>query len=413
MPETLPTEKREGIGEDVRFVSDSMDAVSEALSRYAIVPTPTSIINTEKLASEMDEEIAKALSQVDVVDSHFDNLDFEADQGVAEGAILTAAKAKGLANQIEDPDVKTRLEEFKDRVLAKTGKFLATRGGKAAVTGATTGILAIVMTACGGGEALADPMPDTPGQTQPRTQEVVEIPDTPSPTPTQAPTKTPTQETSPTPEVEQREVGFAGSENVTRDLIPESALEPLPEEDVVRFTFSDGTLVPFGILDEYEEDHRETGGSLIQYLSGIYRGWIPSPAGGNKGSVLLEIPLENGDSQYMFFFIDDISQATFTDIWGIENGVIENETLGNRYAYTFDILNRKLRNQDLVGSQIIFGLQTDFFISPEDSSKERLENFQEELGGLVDNIEQGETVDVSLSWSTFPIRIIAPDEFIR
>lgn len=367
MPEQLPKREKESIAEDVKFVSDSMEEVSEALSRYAIVPTPTNLIDTQGLAAATDEEIAKLLSEVEVIDSHFDNLNFDKDEGVKDAAILTAAKAEGTANQIQDSEVKNRFEQFKDRVLAGTGNALASVGGKKAMTGATSGILALVMTACGGGEVVAGStqVPETDA-TQPRTEEVTQVPtETPTEvpaTPTEAPTETP--EATATPEVAERQIAILPEYSVE---IPAEMLEPLEEDEITRLIWEEtGEELPFGLIDQWTSPEDREWFRYI-HVSGIFRG-ILAEEGHPRGNELavIEVPLESGDSQYLLLrvFNDDVAQ--FNQIFMVsEDYTIPADTeeldgfrrLRRNQMIFSDLVQFLHENEDeLVGLQTITGV---------------------------------------------------------
>jgi hypothetical protein len=395
MPETVSNKEGKGIGEDVKFVSDSMEEVADALSRYAIIPTPTDLLDTEGLMAATDEEIAQSLSKIEVVDPHFDRLDFDKDQGWVESAILSAAKAKGTANQIEDTGVKKRFEEFADRVLAGVGKTLATKG---ALAGSTSGILAIVMTACGAtGEAVGAGSAEVPSDGGGiRTQEVVEI----LVEPTDIPTSTP--EITATPEVEERGVGIVPNYQFFSVENPDEIFEPLDESAITRLIFEEtGEPLPYGLIEQWTSGSER---STQIFISGIFRGFqLAQYEIGSVGYIILEVPLESGDSQYLVL---TSPHADYTDLDRVylipETGAIppDNQFAGfqffRREPMPFTEVNKLLSREELVGRQLIIGL-TSYFkpegMSAEDEQKnnEVMEKFIEGMqeGNLINNIEGG------------------------
>lgn len=131
---------------DVKFFVDSIDRVSDALSRYAIATTPDSFISKDSIISGKDEEIAKVLSGLEVIDPAFEKLDFESDEGLTKGAELLAAKEKSLSRELNDSEATSRLEEFKNRILMTIGKAIASADRKKSLAGASA--LALLITSC-------------------------------------------------------------------------------------------------------------------------------------------------------------------------------------------------------------------------------------------------------------------------
>jgi len=407
MPENLPKREQESIAEDVKFVSDSMEGVSKALSRYAIVPRPTAI-SPEEIIQATDEEIAEILSEFEVVDPYFDKLDFNSDEGKKDGATLAAAKAEAFKEKYQEEEAKTRIEEFTNRVLAKTGKLLASKGGKTALTGATIGILGVVMTSCGRpGEAVGagSVQPPETDATQPRTTEVTQMP---TKTPTEIPaTPTSTQEATATPEVEEREVGIVP---VTLYEVPAEMLQRLEEESIRRLqVVGSDEVLPYGLIEDWTENFGEV--ENIQ-VSGVVRGFFNFEHDPSAGGVLvLEIPYESGDSQYIAVTVPNVEYTVMDGIYLIpSNNEIpqDDEFFGFKYlqrvGMPFSQLLETVRDESLVGQQIVIGFTS--YVEPqgmraekEEERNQSMEMFIEALSNeqVVNNIEGGRFSPVTIT----------------
>lgn len=195
MTENVPTQELEPQPvKDIKFVEKAADEMSDVLSKYAIVPTPDALLlQEEELTSKTDEQIAEMLKKVEVIDPTFEpqNMEASSDQGVFNVGVLAAAKAKSVAAQTENKDVKRRLEEWEERVLSGVSSKIAKIGGKKATGIALAGIVSIGMTACGvSGVAGVNPG-QVPTESAPRVTQVTEIPtETQTPAPTEVPTPT-------------------------------------------------------------------------------------------------------------------------------------------------------------------------------------------------------------------------------
>jgi hypothetical protein len=165
-------EKRDTKAES--FVVSGIRDYSEALARCTVSPTPIVLIERESLLSGFDEEVAKVLSEVEVVDPHFDNLDVSKPQDLTDATGLTVAKAKALGREINDPKIKKELDRIADKVLRGVGGFLAGRRRALTVTSA----LALVATACG--PLISPESTSLPSPTEPVVTEVAQVPTEPT-----------------------------------------------------------------------------------------------------------------------------------------------------------------------------------------------------------------------------------------
>lgn len=389
------------------FVASSMKEVSDAMSRYSVTPSPEAILDIEGLSSDVDMVLAKALSKVEIDDPELKDISIDTEDGFAKAAQIAAAKASSAAKETSDEKTKTRLQEFADKVIAETSNTLSKyQLGKKALRLAP--VAGLILGACGPVEsATLDVNTATPEPT--KTSEVVPVIPTEEPTeiPTQEPTST--QEASPASEViHEREVGYSASEFVPKENIPVEFFEALDEDQITILTFSNGENVPFGILDQFTEDHRENEASLVHFFSGIYRGWVPIRD--NKINIVFEIPLESGNSQYFLLAIDDNPGVYFSDNYLIRDGVIPEE--GGREMdkkmLSFSELSEMFRNENLAGQQLIFGIQTEFW----NPNNEKQAEYNNQMLEIVSNMQEGHITEVSLAWSTFPIRIFIPVQFL-
>lgn len=156
------------------FVISGIRDYSEALSHFTVTVSPTQIALFEKdsLLSGVDKEIAEVLSEVEVVDPYFSNLDISKPQDLTDAAGLTVAKAKALGREINDPKVKKELDRFEEKVLRGVGGFLAGRRKK---TMAVTSALVLIATAsCA--RFISPESTSLPSPTEPVITEVAQIP---------------------------------------------------------------------------------------------------------------------------------------------------------------------------------------------------------------------------------------------
>ena len=194
-----PAEKERALeGEAARqFVQDGIDSYSVAIARYSLVPTPTP---DWRKAVGKEDEIAEFLSEIRIDDetlaARVGNLSQNpSPELVAEAASVTIAQAK-LRIEEAPPKVKTSLEKFSDRILEKTGNFIAGRGGKKALAATLIPVLAA---------ACSSP---ANAVTQPRPIDTQESVATEVFTPTPEITPTPTLEPTPTVVAGQFEYDF-------------------------------------------------------------------------------------------------------------------------------------------------------------------------------------------------------------
>lgn len=165
------------------FVIGGIRDYSGALARSTVSPTPAALLERESLLSGDDEKIAKVLSEVEVVDPHFDNLDISKPQDLTDATGLTAAKAEALGREFNDPEVKKELDRFANKVLRGVGGFLA--GGRKKVL--VVGLQALVLASCA--RLISTETVSLPSPAEPVVTEVASIP----------PEPTSTKEVPPTP----------------------------------------------------------------------------------------------------------------------------------------------------------------------------------------------------------------------
>ncbi len=188
MVDNLPEIEKRGVGrKNIEFVASTIDDLSGAMARFSVAPTPDATLRLRNALFEADLEngIAKALSRVEVVDPHFQNLDISTQEGLTNATALTLAKAKVLKKEV-GPRERKNLQKFTDKILDKTSKVLWKVGGKKAALA-----LPLIATACGPILALEVPS-QAPTPIEPVATKVVE-----SPTPFQPETATPTAEVPP------------------------------------------------------------------------------------------------------------------------------------------------------------------------------------------------------------------------
>lgn len=212
---------------------------------------------------------------------------------------------------------------------------------------------------------------------------------------------TPTPEPTVTQEVVKREMGiFSWNQEVTNSITPDM-LEPLPEEKVTRLIDSYGNPVPFGVL---VEDRQESDSGLrVDFFSGIVRGWIPGKGewgGSMNGTLVFEIPLESGDSEYLLvYFPDPGDQYIYQSLWVFENGEVPNRLHGAKHVgYSFPLFNKMLSNNDSVGAQIIIGAITnEVTLATNPDEIKSAEVYSQQMRSLVDSILKGEVVNNNIS----------------
>jgi hypothetical protein len=164
--------------EQIKFVRSALVEVADTAARYSVSPTPTSLLEAGTASS--DQEIAQVLSEVVIEDPYFGKISLSEAEGVSDASIITLAKAKAVESETRNPEVKTKFQDFSDRLALELGSLLAKTGGKKAL--AAAGAVALLATACS-------------------TDAGAYSPETPLPLPTE--TSAPTQiAPSPTPEPE-------------------------------------------------------------------------------------------------------------------------------------------------------------------------------------------------------------------
>lgn len=174
-----------------KFIENGIKDQAEALVRSSIVPG-LSVVTITKDDLETDEQIAFALSKIEVVDPHFQKIDLSTPEGMADGVILTEAKAISASQEATDPEAKSAFKKFQDNFLDNAGKVLARVGGKKALTAAS--LVGVVAGACSPVVGTGPVIP-VEGSTSTATEvSPTAIPSTPTATATEAPTPTPTPE---------------------------------------------------------------------------------------------------------------------------------------------------------------------------------------------------------------------------
>jgi hypothetical protein len=233
------------------------------------------------------------------------------------------------------------------------------------------------------------------------------------------PTAEPTQEASPTPEVQEREVA------VVPELpfnIPSEMLEPLEESEITRiFLQESGEELPYGIIEEWNDTE---GTSHHIYISGIIRGFQPHI--GHEDGVrylIVEVPLESGNSQYLRLFVPNVDYTNFDRIYMLSSdrmipqsddrfrGFQYLQREGMPYSDFFNVIT----DERLVGWQTIFVVNT--YIEPEGSSAELFERGNQAMDQFVENMLGGElSSDIKTDdvWGRFNMAaIVLPEDVVQ
>jgi len=164
------------------FVIGGIRDYSGALARFTVSPTPTALLERDSLLSGVDEEIAKVLSKVEVVDPHFGNLDVSKPQDLTDATALTIAKAKALKREFnKDPEVKKELDRFADKVLRGVGGFLVGNRKKMLVVAQS-----LILVSCA--RLISTEIVSLPSPTEPVVTVVASIPPEPTSTKEAPPT---------------------------------------------------------------------------------------------------------------------------------------------------------------------------------------------------------------------------------
>lgn len=184
-----PVERERLLGEtdEAKFVQSGIESYAASIARFSLVPTPHP---DWRKAEGDDQEIASLLSEITIDDRALAervgaiNKDSSPEQ-VAEATSVAVGKLR-VAREDAPTETKSFLDKFKDKLLEKTGKFIAARGGKKALAAALIPVLAV---ACSG-DANAGTQ-GVPVETQQSVATAVFTP-TPEITPTPAVEPTPT-----------------------------------------------------------------------------------------------------------------------------------------------------------------------------------------------------------------------------
>lgn len=151
-----------------RFIFSGIDSLADEMAKWSVAPTP--VPDRGKPLSGSYEEVAEALSGVEIVDPHLRNLPRDLsrakDNDLIKAVALTLAKVKILEERAAS-DERKKLASFRGKVLGGIGKGVSRVGGKKTI--AFTSALLLVTAAC---EPLFTQEEPTLSPTQPTAGEV-------------------------------------------------------------------------------------------------------------------------------------------------------------------------------------------------------------------------------------------------
>lgn len=253
------------------FVSQSIDEMAQAVSRYSIDPESVRKAFGDFGDSKLnDAQIAERLGKIKVFDKELQNIDLSTDDGLAQATTVADGKLISTIEATTDrKKLQSSLKNFRDYILDKTGAVIVKVGGRKAAIGAMALITALTA-ACT--PMAVGPVAIIDGETHPTTTETSPTtaptkPETQIPTQaaTQAATKTPaaTIEPSPTAEPSGLMTEFKGDYMKNLPIIK--------EEDITSgaIALKEQELLASGVIAPFPEGTTPfTAGKNVRYIVG-------------------------------------------------------------------------------------------------------------------------------------------------